>query len=259
MLKNFSYQQYKLQKGSSSSGNFDHAGRPGLVGGSAPPEEYYVSAIPETASTPIENPGSAAVQKTLDRLSDDMKDLSKEIMYVVDLDGTIIKKLQGNEDSVHLPKHFYAEDKFVIHNHPDGEPLSPADFGVFLLYKIREIHAVGPLGIWKFATDISKSKSLNRNQYRKLVDDMTDIYESTYDKQKDKSLSEDIPYLEAIHIATKKSIEAIEEKYPGMLQSWWEPQRNPSIKEPKLEKLPPKPKLSGMELFQQYRQTHEKQ
>ena len=54
-------------------------------------------------------------------------------------------------------------------------------------------------------------------------------------------------------------IEAIEEKYPGMLQSWWEPQRNPSIKEPKLEKLPPKPKLSGMELFQQYRQTHEKQ
>ena len=38
-MAGLSYYQYRLQKGSSSSGNFGHAGRPGLVGGSSSSEE----------------------------------------------------------------------------------------------------------------------------------------------------------------------------------------------------------------------------
>ena len=198
-----SYKEYRLQKGSSRSGNFGHAGRPGLVGGSAP-----IGYQPTTLR----------LQKEIASQTKKMKPLTKEKAVILDSTGKIIKEFEGDEDTVEFDEEEdwpLMKDQIVIHNHPDGEPLSSDDFMLFINTDMREFQAIGPEGAYKIAK-LSKT-----DWTQEQVTEMREIYSTTYNKflkeATDKGLSEH----DAMHQAVTQTMSVITDKYP--IAYWYDP------------------------------------
>lgn len=115
-------------KGGAGSGNFRHAGRPGLVGGS-------------TLSKLSATTGRLATQLAQERV---------EHMYMVNEDGSVHKSVSGEEANIGmetlLTKVTDADTyaRHIIHNHPNGLiGLSPADVRSLGGKYARSITAVG--------------------------------------------------------------------------------------------------------------------
>jgi len=100
--------QNKLfHSGGQGSGNFDHSGRPGLVGGSGK--------------------GEGEMSKNI---ISDLRSSKNEKLYVLDPDGNILQETYGDIgfiDIYELP----SGSLNLVHNHPDGSNISIGDLRYF--------------------------------------------------------------------------------------------------------------------------------
>ena len=154
--------------GGSGSGNFGHAGRPGLVGGSGSGAGLVGGSGSGEGSRPKPSgPGktlSSEAKKTLATLADKIKDQTHETMYIIDIKtGEILYTEQGTEDEVgmellekeseHEDQPSIQENQVVLHNHPvdtstkgvdaANKPPSFQDLGSFLNGGSRVFAVVG--------------------------------------------------------------------------------------------------------------------
>ena len=118
-------------KGGEGSGNFDHEGRPGLVGGS------------ETNGKPTPSRGE---RKTLGQAEALLRRYEYEDGYLFAPDGErIIFSVSGSEDGIDFTDEQAAQfkDNILTHNHPGGRSFSLLDVSTSISYGLAEVRAVG--------------------------------------------------------------------------------------------------------------------
>ena len=133
--------------GGPGSGYFEHAGRPGLVGGSsgggggggsggaAAKERAEKHRQARESLTRITREAEVRIAETLAAYEES----KTETTFIFDTDGNLL--LQGTEnkpDSTVVPSKEVARDRIVIHNHPNQSPPSFADFEVAIESSAKE-------------------------------------------------------------------------------------------------------------------------
>ena len=104
------------------------------------------------ASSSNGNGGSnPAVEKTLKKLIKQTANLKKEQYRIIDEDGNVLIKKQGDQDKVVLSvgeKREMLDGATSLHNHPDGGTFSSADLSDFG-YGAREMVVAAPEGTYR--------------------------------------------------------------------------------------------------------------
>ena len=123
--------------GGEGSGNFNHEGRPGMVGGSSANGGGggHVSCSPQA-------------KKTMNGLMRKIKGLKKEQSFIIGQNGEILASAKGDKNSVGMKlgvKREHQTGNIALHNHPTGGTFSPDDLTDFGL-GATEIHVCGPDG-----------------------------------------------------------------------------------------------------------------
>ncbi len=148
--------------GGPGSGNFDHPGRPGEVGGSGEGGGGGGKATSKDIDTAMKawqqnlaslkasSESSYNIRKGVYKgFAEKHDDSAIEHMILLSEDNKIMGALQGNENSVSIPKDTVLKDMHLVHNHP-GETypsLSPADITVAIKNDMASISATGRHGI----------------------------------------------------------------------------------------------------------------
>ena len=109
--------------GGQGSGNFDHAGRPGLVGGSGSGGSTTASEQKQQRLTE-KHTRDRQFKETLIKEADSIRDRDKEFMVVYDKNGKELQRWEGTTDEVGDPEWLADNslDTIQLHNHPVSKP-----------------------------------------------------------------------------------------------------------------------------------------
>jgi len=117
---------YRYKEGGPGSGNFGHAGRPGMRGGSAPK-------------------GGGAWSPVIEQKEQEIINAPIEHGIVVAEDGTVLVETSGRSNSIKFTWEETSKMKGAIltHNHPNGTTFSGADVQLALSNNVAALRAVG--------------------------------------------------------------------------------------------------------------------
>lgn len=174
-----------LKIGGPGSGHFGHAGRPGLVGGSAP----------------------SKLSSRLNEIEKNISNHSTEHTYVFDKRGnSLIENRIGDEFSVGFSKEEVAKFNGAIltHNHPDNSPISLGDIVFLQEHNLQELRAVTKDYIYS----ISSNDKMVKADLGKLRQDHSDfrigILDNFIDKIDSGNMSKQEANIELKHFVIEK-------------------------------------------------------
>lgn len=121
-------------KGSSESGNYGHAGRPGQVGGSAPAGQYIYIGKEQRRQSRV------GIQTVLEH---GLK-TGNEAVYMIGRDGTKVNGTQyGEKDYVNVEPDLLQKSSVLVHNHPSSGTFSSDDIQTMIVQGIDHLLVIG--------------------------------------------------------------------------------------------------------------------
>ena len=160
-----------VHKGGPGSGDFGHAGRPPLEGGSAP-------ANSRLEGSSKQRPWSEEFETHLQDIENTQLQRSKkEAAFVISPDGTILHKLDGSKFLLNIPNaiHESLPGTVFTHTHIEETPVSSMDFHLLFVFDLQQIRAITPTHRYILAqpdppfTDTEKIDI--QHEFTNLVDD----------------------------------------------------------------------------------------
>ena len=133
-----------MQDGGEGSGNFNHEGRPGKVGGSG--EGGGSSSKSESK----EKSYTGKISRKVYPNERAFKNNRVEKAAVYDDDGSVIFEKTGSERQVRISRQDLVKfkGKVFTHSHPQDVTLSPADLMRMQEYEIKQVRAVTSKGVY---------------------------------------------------------------------------------------------------------------
>lgn len=127
--------------GGEGSGNFNHEGRPGKIGGSGEGEN-------SSEESAAENFGK--ITKKVYPSERSFKDSKVEKSILYDDDGSVLLEKTGSERQVRFTRQELEKfrGKVFTHSHPQDVTLSPADLMRMQEYEIKQVRAVTSKGVY---------------------------------------------------------------------------------------------------------------
>lgn len=140
----FSSDGISVQDGGEGSGNFNHEGRPGKVGGSG---EGGASSSKQESK---EKSYTGKISRKVYPNERAFKNNRVEKAAVYDDDGSVIFEKTGSERQVRISRQDLVKfkGKVFTHSHPQDVTLSPADLMRMQEYEIKQVRAVTSKGVY---------------------------------------------------------------------------------------------------------------
>jgi len=134
--------------GGKGSGNFNHEGRPGKIGGSGGGGNSSEGG--EKSSEEHSTEKTSKISKKVYPNERNFKDSKIEKSVLYDDDGSVLLEKTGSERQVRFSRQELEKfrSKVFTHSHPQDVTLSPADLMRMQEYEIKQVRAVTSKGVY---------------------------------------------------------------------------------------------------------------
>lgn len=215
IMKSEAAEDVIAEDGGEGSGNFNHEGRPGKVGGSG--EGGGSSSKSESKEKPKESqrekPYTGKISKKVYPNERTFRNNRIEKAAVYDDDSSVIFEKTGSERRVKISREdlMKFKGKVLTHSHPQDVTLSPADLMRMQEYEIKQVRAVTSKGVYvagytgKWNRQFKDEEELK--QYELSIDE--EAFKTAISKYKSKEWTQEYADNYYQHIAVQKMSEEL--------------------------------------------------